>query len=678
VSRQTPDASTTGGLLPPPGRVHRAGETGLLAEYPDTAAVLAAAEAVRALSPAHLVDLVPAERTLLLRGADARDLPDLEALLAQLPPAAAESAAPAEVSVGVVYDGEDLDEVAELLGMNTDSLISAHSGATWTAAFGGFAPGFAYLLAEEPQGSAEAPNTADDPVGPPWEVPRRAEPRTAVPAGAVGLASRYCGIYPRPSPGGWQLIGRSDSPLFDVHREPPALLTPGTRVRFAPQRASSRPSATTAAALARAAREAAAVPARLGRRRGRSGIESARSVLEILSPGPLALVEDAGRPGRAAIGVSSSGAFDRGAMHRANRAVGNPSGAAVLEVLVGPVLLRAVAPTVLAISGARAPVRIGRRDEEVADVALPAEASREQTLALDPGDRIEVGPAEDGLRLVLALRGGIAQLARASSASDASGAPALGAAQESGHDQHRQVDVEVLGSRSRDTLSGLGPEPLQTGDVLRVGPEQGLDAVPVAVPEAGAPGSAPAGADGGSGSPSEDSSAPASRALSADAATRVPVLVGPREALLGAEAIRALLGTEWTVRQDSDRVGVRLEGPALPVPEGAGSVPSEPMLPGAVQVPPSGLPVVFVPDHPTTGGYPVIAVVTRRGLDHLAQARPGTRLRFVDAGTDDGEADATGGEAGASGGARGPEAGEAGATGEAGTDGTRWSTPAGR
>jgi allophanate hydrolase subunit 2 len=98
------------------------------------------------------------------------------------------------------------------------------------------------------------------------------------------------------------------------------------------------------------------------------------------------------------------------------------------------------------------------------------------------------------------------------------------------------------------------------------------------------------------------------------------------------------------VRTDSDRVGVRLDGPALPVPEGAGSVPSEPMLPGAIQVPPSGLPVVFGPDHPTTGGYPVIAVVTRRGLDRLAQAGAGTTLRFVEAE-------------------------------EAGADGTRWSPP---
>ena len=606
-------------FLPAPRAVHRTGESSLLAEYPDTAAVLAAAAAVRALAPAHLLDLVPAERTLLLRGADARDLPDLGALLARLPRAEEDEQDAAELRLGIVYDGEDLAEVAELLGMSTDALVSAHSGVTWTAAFGGFAPGFAYLVAADPQGSAEGAGSAPPaqdraasagadpagevpPVGPPWEVPRRAEPRTAVPAGAVGLASRYCGIYPRPSPGGWQLIGRSDAPLFDVHREPPALLTPGTRVRFTPQRASARPSAATASALARAAREAAAVPARLGRRRSpRPDAASTRPVLEVLSPGPLCLLEDAGRPGRAAIGVSTSGAFDRGAMRSANLAVGNQSGAPVLEALVGPLVLRALAPTVLAVSGARAPVRIGRGDEEVGDMALPADASRERALALDPGDRIEVGPAEDGLRLVLAVRGGVMQVRREDT-------PEAGAEDgaSAGTEEADGEETEVLGSRSRDTFSGLGPAPLRAGDTLHAGGEQGLDAVPVVV----------AGQDVPAGTTSDG------------AVLEVPVLLGPRAELLGDAAVRALLAADWTVRQDSDRVGVRLEGPALPVPEGAASVPSEPVLPGAVQVPPSGLPVVFGPDHPATGGYPVIAVVTRTGLDALAQAGAGSVLRF--------------------------------------------------
>jgi len=744
-------ADPSAGVLPAPLHVHRAGETGLLAEYPDTVAVLAAAEAMRDLAPAHLLDLVPAERTLLLRGADPRDVPRLADLLAELPRTERDVSAGGEANVGIVYDGDDLDEVADLLGMSTDALISAHSGATWTVAFGGFAPGFPYLVAGDPHGTADgheaahghgaadgheaahghgaadgrgvtdgrrrsrpgrAPSgeegtTADvtaaeggsalgrsASVGPPWEVPRRAEPRTAVPAGAVGLASRYCGIYPRPSPGGWQLIGRSDALLFDVHREPPALLAPGTRVRFTPQRPSARPSAGTAAVLARAAREAAAVPSRLGRRGAAAHGADARPALEVLSPGPLTLVEDAGRPGRASIGVSSSGAFDQGALRRANRAVGNPGGAAALETLLGPLLLRAVAPTVVAVAGARTRVRIGRGEEEVGDVELLAEVSREQALALDPGDRIEVGPASDGLRLVLAVRGGISRIRRAAHSGGAGDAPRVdsgaarvdsgavradsGAPQDDGGATRDDGDaprsdgdapradgaadsgvrrdpdgnelLEVLGARSRDTLSGLGPDPLRPGDLLLVGPEQGLEAVPAVVVPAGTrPGTArPAGdpAEDPVVEPAEESTESRAGEPAGDPAEEpagepvagppgdalgIPMLIGPRAELLGDEAVAALRRAVWTVCPDSDRVGVRLEGSALPVPEGAAAVPSEPMQPGAVQVPPSGQPVVFGPDHPTTGGYPVIAVVTRRGVDRLAQAGPGTVLRFVDA-----------------------------------------------
>lgn len=552
--------------LDPPSAVHRAGESALLAQYPGTAEVLAAAAAVRELDPAHLIDLVPAERTLLLVGSAARDLPDFAALLRDLPASAGQAGAGDEVSIDVVYDGEDLAEVAELLGMSTGALISAHSGTLWTAAFGGFAPGFAYLLPEPAQEADAGADAGAAPVGPPWEVPRRAEPRTTVPAGAVGLASRYCGIYPQPSPGGWQLIGRSDAPLFDADREPPALLTPGTRVRFTPQRASAR----------------IPVPGRRGRRRPTepesTAPTTARPALEVLSPGPLALLEDGGRPGRAASGVSRSGAFDHGAMLRANLAVGNPAGAAVLEALAGGLQLRALTPTVLAVSGARAPIVLHRADAEGTDRALDPHASHELPLALDPGDLLEVGPVTDGLRLVLAVRGGL-----------------LGTA----------GTLPVLGSCSRDTLSALGPEALTAGDLLAVGPTSGLDAVPVPIP------------------------APAGDAPTTPDPLEIPVHAGPRDALLGASALDQLLATTWRVRPDSNRVGVRLDGEPLAVPSGAGTLPSEPMVPGAIQVPPSGLPVVFGPDHPTTGGYPVLAVVTRTGLDRLAQAGPGAGLRFV-------------------------------------------------
>ncbi|WP_394213982.1 carboxyltransferase domain-containing protein [Brachybacterium vulturis] len=560
--------------LAPPLAVHRAGEGALLAEYPDTRAVLAAAAAVRELAPTTLLDLVPAERTLLLVGSVAQDLPVLDALLRDLPGAAAQEEASTEVTMDIVYDGEDLAAVAELLEISTQALITAHSAATWTAAFGGFAPGFAYL-------QPDAPTDRARPVGPPWEVPRRAEPRTEVPAGAVGLAARYCGIYPRSSPGGWQLIGRTDATVFDVDREPPALLTPGTRVRFAPQRPTARASARTAA-VAQVERGAAAVPGRRGRRRAAAPTMSGQPALEVLAPGPLTLFQDTGRPGRAASGVSSSGAFDRGAMLRANLAVGNRAAAAVLEIVAGPLRLQARAATVIAVSGARAPLVLHRADADGADLELRPQDSHELPIALDPGDRLVLGPVTEGLRLVLAVRGGLRGVGTAGA---------------------------VLGSLSYDTLSALGPAPLAAGDLLHVSPEKKLDAVPTPVRN-------------------EDA------ALLEDttpAVLDVPVHAGPRDALLGAATLTQLLATTWTVRPDSDRVGVRLDGDPLTPPTASGALPSEPMMPGAIQVPPSGLPVVFGPDHPTTGGYPVIAVVTRAGLDALAQAATGTGLRFVPA-----------------------------------------------
>ncbi|WP_134772016.1 5-oxoprolinase subunit B family protein [Ornithinimicrobium flavum] len=120
------------------------------------------------------------------------------------------------IVVPVRYDGPDLEEVARLTGLGEDEVVLAHTGVVWTVAFIGFAPGFAYLAGGDPR----------------LHVPRRPSPRTSVPAGAVGLAGEWSGIYPRPSPGGWQLLGRTELVLWDVERDPPALLTPGARVRF--------------------------------------------------------------------------------------------------------------------------------------------------------------------------------------------------------------------------------------------------------------------------------------------------------------------------------------------------------------------------------------------------------------------------------------------------------------
>lgn len=593
IDAEHPGADEDRALAPPPLTVRPIGERAVLAEYADTATVLQVASELRDLAPTALLEVVPAERTLLLSGTALSAPGELSALLVDLPVGAPGRTGAGEVVIPVVYDGQDLDSTAAVLGISRERLVQTHCATTWTAAFGGFAPGFAYLLPETAGGGS-----SDDAAAGPdldrwsWPVPRREEPRASVPAGSVALAAGYSGIYPRPSPGGWQLIGRTDAVLFDAARQQPALLTPGTRVRFESRRgvALLNTAGRLATAPTEAARRASAVTAALARRTSGGSVRvprlhPARPVLVVESPGPRLLVEDGGRTGHAGIGVSRSGAFDRGALARANRAVGNPPFAPALEALLGPVRLRATAPSVIAIAGAPAGVAVTRHDVDSGHLDVAAAETREHPIALDPGDTVEIGPVAHGLRIMVAVRGGI--------------------------------EAEpVLGSASRDTLSGLGPEPLEAGDQVLVGPERGLDAVPWCVP----------GGDGGG----EDVPA-ASGAGQGRERIGIPVVLGPRHSELGAATVGALLAREWTVRADSDRVGVRLDGEALPVPDGSGTLPSEPMVPGAIQVPPSGLPVVFGPDHPATGGYPVIGVLTPRGLDLLAQAAPGTTLRFREA-----------------------------------------------
>ncbi|HUP99549.1 MAG TPA: allophanate hydrolase subunit 1 [Aeromicrobium sp.] len=156
-------------------------------------------------------------RTVLLRGKPS----ELRSVIASREPSGDVAAEPAdEVVIAVEYDGPDLAEVARMTVLTEDEVVGAHTGTPWTVAFGGFAPGFAYLVGGDSR----------------LQVPRRSTPRTSVPAGAVGLAGEFSGIYPRSSPGGWQLIGRSEVELFDVHRDPPALLQPGMRVRFEARR----------------------------------------------------------------------------------------------------------------------------------------------------------------------------------------------------------------------------------------------------------------------------------------------------------------------------------------------------------------------------------------------------------------------------------------------------------
>ncbi|WP_016905407.1 5-oxoprolinase subunit B family protein [Streptomyces xiaopingdaonensis] len=197
-------------------RFLRCADHGLLVELADLDEVLALYAALRAEPPPGVTDLVPAARTLLLHLAADADAGGVERAVRAAEPTAGSQGGDELLRVPVVYDGADLDEVAELTGLTRREVVDRHTAAEWTVAFGGFAPGFGYLAGGPPE----------------LTVPRRAESRTRVPAGAVGLAGEFSGVYPRESPGGWQLIGRTELPMWQVDRDPPALLRPGVRVRF--------------------------------------------------------------------------------------------------------------------------------------------------------------------------------------------------------------------------------------------------------------------------------------------------------------------------------------------------------------------------------------------------------------------------------------------------------------
>jgi biotin-dependent carboxylase-like uncharacterized protein len=283
--------------------------------------------------------------------------------------------------------------------------------------------------------------------------------------------------------------------------------------------------------------------------------------LHILDPGALTLVEDLGRPSLAAMGVGPSGAMDRGASTLANRLLGNDPGAAGLEVLLGGLRLVADDLVWIAVTGAWGDVTIdGVRVEP--HTATPLEA----------GASLAFGAATAGLRYYLAVRGGIAA-------------------------------EPVLGSRSRDVLAGLGPEPLAADDLLPIGAQPAerippVDQVPVDPPPTGA--------------------------------VELALRPGPRRSWFTDAAWTSLTEHAWAVSSRADRTGVRLDGRALERSR-TDELPSEGMLRGAIQVSPDGAPTILGADHPVTGGYPVIAVVTEATIDRLAQARPGQPIRFTHA-----------------------------------------------
>lgn len=279
--------------------------------------------------------------------------------------------------------------------------------------------------------------------------------------------------------------------------------------------------------------------------------------LAVVRAGALTTVQDRGRPGHAHLGVPRSGALDAPAAALANRLVGNPVAAAVLETTLNGCGLRPRSVITVAVTGAPCPVTVdGRPAPWGAPVRVPA------------GALLDVGPAHAGVRSYVAVSGGVA------------------------------VDP-VLGSRSTDLLSGLGPPPLADGTVLPLGCPDGVHARVDVVPHPGPP-----------------------------SELVLRVTPGPRDDWFTDSALRTLAASTYRVSSASNRIGLRTEGPSLERAV-SGELPSEGMVLGAVQVPPDGRPVVFLADHPTTGGYPVIAVARAADLPAAAQAVPGTPVRFM-------------------------------------------------
>ncbi len=289
----------------------------------------------------------------------------------------------------------------------------------------------------------------------------------------------------------------------------------------------------------------------------RSGDDAAYAWLEVVTAGPLTLVEDLGRPGLAALGVGPSGAADRGAFTLGARLLGQPTDRAALEVHHGGLALRARGSVTMVLTGAPAPASV---DGTPVGHAAP--------YLLRDGALLRLDRPTSGLRTYVSVSGG--------------------------------VDVaSVLGSRSYDTLSGIGPAPLKDGDLVPIGRPVGqplVDVAPVASPSAGR--------------------------------VTLDLVPGPRGEWLSDPD--ELTARAWTVDSASDRVGVRLDGPGLTRAAAFADreLPSEGVVRGAVQLPADGRPVLFLADHPVTGGYPVVAVLTSRSADLAAQLVAGQEVRL--------------------------------------------------
>ena len=454
--------------------------------------------------------------------------------------------------VPVVYGGEygpDLEHVAKLAKRSVAEVIKLHAGATYHVAALGFTPGFPYLF-----GLPEALAT-----------PRRVTPRLRVPPGSVGIGGTQTGIYPRETPGGWQLIGRTTLELFDPARaEGSALFAAGDRVRFKAVDILPATTATAATAVTAAERGVVGETARVGGATGAEEADSAGSVIEVVKPGTLTTVQDLGRRGFAALGVGAGGALDPWAAAVANLAVGNPPEAALFEcTYVGPVLKFTAATVIAAVGAELAGVPSGR------------------PVTVKAGEVVDCSVLTRGARLYLAVAGGLRV------------PMVLGGAS------------TMVGAR----FGGYAGRALAAGDRVVCG--GGAAGVAGAAWRLAAPVPAPGRKD----------------------TVEVRLVPGPDWAYIFKRfgpggAVRAVEARRFQLSAKSDRMGLRLVGEAFTLPGGAGEQVSRPVVPGTVQIPPDGQPIVLMAEGQTIGGYPQLGQVASIDLPRLAQARPGAEIVF--------------------------------------------------
>jgi len=451
------------------------------------------------------------------------------------------------VEIPVVFDGNDLNEVAARLDMDPVAVADILLGNDLNVAFLGFSPGFPYLVG--------LPDSLAS-------LERRSTPRTHVPAGSVAVAGGFASVYPQSTPGGWHLLGHTDMPLFDPNTPPYAALRPGDTVRFrravlphSPLPSPTPPTSPTAAArLATGRNSTSDVPPPSW------PPDPAAPFIRVLEPGLFTLIQDAGRRSLSGIGIPPAGPADPRSMVLANRLVGNDDWAPALEITARGPTLEIESPVHLAV--------VGDRPGGV-EITVDGHAVGSDTVVpIARGQTVIIGTIHGGLRAYAAFTGGI--------------------------------DGPVsAGSRASDVLSGLGPGPLTAGDRMTLGPSghpHGL-----LLPEAAL-----------------TSSEPHHR--------MVRLLGGPTPS--APTELDRLTGTTWTVGIASNRIGLRLESADVVLRPPASGIPSTGMLTGAIQLPPDGKPIVLLPDHATTGGYPVIATVITADLGVVGQAAPGDVINF--------------------------------------------------